>query len=251
MRPPSGTNLKALPSRFITTRCSLSGSTAATHGAVGVHGVLDAPIGGEHGEVRGEEADQRGDVGVLQLDLQLAAPRLRDMSSRSLTCLSSMRALRATTCAGFAPLRQAHRPVVVDQPLRGTEDQRQRRAQLVADVGEELRLDLVELADALEQALQLDVLLRDLALLRLLLGDVAPFAGEEHDLALIVLHGHERGVDDDRHRAVGARVERRVPADELALRRARDRVADALVDSSARPATRTWSRTACPRRRPA
>ena len=25
MRPPSGTNLKALPSRFITTRCSLSG----------------------------------------------------------------------------------------------------------------------------------------------------------------------------------------------------------------------------------
>ena len=86
--------------------------------------------------------------------------------------------------AGFAPLRQTHRPVVVDQPLRGAEDQRQRRSQLVADVGEELRLDLVELADALEQPLQLDVLLRDLALLRLLLGDVAPFAGKEHHLAL-------------------------------------------------------------------
>ena len=67
----------------------------------------------------------------------------------------------------------AHRAVVVDQPLRRAENQRQRRAQLVADVGEELRLDLVELADALEQALQLDVLLRDLPLLRLLLGDVA------------------------------------------------------------------------------
>lgn len=30
IRPPSGTNLNALPSRFITARCSLSGSTAAT-----------------------------------------------------------------------------------------------------------------------------------------------------------------------------------------------------------------------------
>ena len=83
-----------------------------------------------------------------------------DMSSRSLTCLSSIRALRATTCADSRRCGEVHRPVVVDQPLRGTEDQRQRRAQLVADVGEELRLDLVELADALEQALQLDVLLR-------------------------------------------------------------------------------------------
>ena len=73
-----------------------------------------------------------------------------------------------------AAAARRHRPVVVDQPLRGTEDQRERRPQLVADVGEELRLDLVELADALEQPLQLDVLLRDLALLRLLLGDVAP-----------------------------------------------------------------------------
>ena len=138
--------------------------------------------------------------------------------------------MRATTWPDSRRSRQAHRPVIVDETLRGTEDERQRRPQLVADVGKELCLDLVELADALEQALQLDVLLRNLALLRLLLGDVTPFAGEEHDLALIVLHGHDRGVDDDRHRAVGAREERRVPADELALQCARDGVAYALID---------------------
>ena len=36
----------------------------------------------------------------------------------------------------------------------------------MAHVGEELRLDLVELPDALEQSLQLDVLTRDLGFLR-------------------------------------------------------------------------------------
>ena len=134
------------------------------------------------------------------------------MSRRSLTCLSSIRALRATTCAALAPLAERHRAVVVDQPLRRAEDERERRAQLVADVGEELRLDLVELADALEQALQLDVLLRDLPLLRLLLGDVAPFGADEHDLAVVVDHRHERGVDDDRLLAAGAPVDRAYPS---------------------------------------
>ena len=51
--------------------------------------------------------------------------------------------------AGLAPLGEIHRALIVNQPLRRPENQRQRRAQLVADVGEELRLDLVEFADPL------------------------------------------------------------------------------------------------------
>ena len=77
--------------------------------------------------------------------------------------------------AGLAPLGEAHRPAIVDQAPRRPEDQGKWRPKLVADVGEELRLDLVELANPFEQPLQLDVLLGDLALLRLLLGDVTAF----------------------------------------------------------------------------
>ena len=56
-----------------------------------------------------------------------------------------------------------------------------------------------------------------------------PSAQMNTTLPCVVHHRHQRGVDDDRHRAVGAGVERRVPADELALRGAGDGVPDALV----------------------
>ena len=79
----------------------------------------------------------------------------------------------------------------------------------MADVGEELRLQLIELGELLALA-------RDLALVGLLLGDVASFGGDEHDVAVLILHRHERGVDDDRLLAAGAAVDRRVPANELA-----------------------------------
>jgi hypothetical protein len=41
---------------------------------------------------------------------------------------------------------------------------------------------------------------RDLLLVSLLLGDIAAFACEKHHIAVIVLHRHHRGVDDDRLR---------------------------------------------------
>ena len=175
MRPPFGANLNALPSRFITTRCSFSGSTAATHGLVGVHLESNASLGGEHGEVRREETDQRGDIGVRQLDFQLARLDPRHVEQIVYVLEQHARVARDDLRRPRAARARLIVPSIVDQALRRPEDQRERRPQLVADVGEELRLDLVELADALEQPLQLDVLLRDLALLRLLLGDVAPF----------------------------------------------------------------------------
>jgi hypothetical protein len=130
----------------------------------------------------------------------------------------------------LATLLEIHGTVVVDQPLRRAQNQRERCAQLVADIGEELRLDLVELADALEQALQLDVLLGDLQLLRLLRGDIASLGTDEHDLTLVIHDRAQRRVDDDRLFAAGTAVDCRVPADELTLRRARDRRSQGRVD---------------------
>ena len=227
-RPPSGTNLKALPSRFMTTRCSLSGSIAATQGpaASTAYSIRRSAANTAKCEAR-KRTSAATSVSCRSIFSLRAS--IFDMSRRSLTCLSNIRALRATTSPRLAPLRQAHRPGVVDQPLRRAEDERQRRAQLVADVGEKLRLDVVELADALEQPLQLDVLLGDLPLLRFLRGDVAPLGTDEHHLACVVGDRHQRGVDDDRDRAIGAGIEGCVPADELPLRGAGDGVPDSLV----------------------
>ena len=106
--PPSGTNLNALPSRFVTTRCSLSASAAAKH--------VSAPRSRSRCCVRRpvRRSAKRGGaagrhVGVLRSIVSLPASSF-DMSSRSLTCLSSMRALRAMTCA-FS--RRCARPSVV------------------------------------------------------------------------------------------------------------------------------------------
>ena len=116
------------------------------------------------------------------------------------------------------------------QAFGGADDERERSTELVADIGEELRLDLVELANALEQTLQLHVLARDLRFLGFLLRDVASFAGQEHHIAVVILNGHHRGIDNDRLAATRAAIDRRVPADELSLGGARDGVAYALVD---------------------
>ena len=79
----------------------------------------------------------------------------------------------------------------------------------MADVGEELRLQLVELRQFLALA-------GDLALVGFLLGDVAAFGGDEGDIALLILHRHQRGVDDDGFFAAGASVNLGVPAYEFA-----------------------------------
>ena len=164
----------------------------------GVDRELDVAVGGKNREVRRQEPHERGDVGVDRLDLQLVGLDPRHVE-QIVDVLQQHAGVAGDDFARVPPLRQAHRPGVVDEAPGRPEDERERRPQFVADVGEELGLDLVELADALEEALQLDVLLRELPLLGLLLGDVASLAGEEHDLALIVFHGHDRGVDDDGH----------------------------------------------------
>ena len=136
---------------------------------------------------------------------------IREKSSSVLTSLSSRSALRcASSSRSRFSARQARR--VRERVLERPHHERQRRAELVADVGEELRLQLVELGELLALA-------GDLALVGLLLGDVASLGRDEHDLAALVLDRHQRGVDDDRFLAAGAPVDLRVPADELALRR--------------------------------
>lgn len=98
------------------------------------------------------------------------------------------------------------------------------------DIGKELRLDLVELAQTLEQALELPVLAGDLLLGALLLGDVAPLGEQHHDLARAVPDRHERIVDDDRVLAGRVAEDLHVVAHELARGRAADAVANALLD---------------------
>jgi hypothetical protein len=101
--------------------------------------------------------------------------------------------------------------------------QRQRRAKFVADIGEKLRLQRIELRQFLALA-------RNFALMRLLLRDVAPLGCDEYDVALLILDGAERGVDDDGLLAAGASVDFRIPANEFALRSAEDRLPEDRPD---------------------
>lgn len=106
--------------------------------------------------------------------------------------------------------------VVGGQQLLGrAEDQRQRRAQLVADVGEQIALELVELPDSVEQALQLGVLARHLRLDLLLGRDVAAFGEQEDDRAAVIPHRQQREVDEDRLVAGRLAVDLHVAADEF------------------------------------
>ncbi|MNQ10540.1 hypothetical protein D3C85_233810 [compost metagenome] len=74
-----------------------------------------------------------------------------------------------------APLQLVEIRPTGENGLDRAEDQSQRRAQLMADIGEEVALQFVHVPDLVEQPLQLFVLPRDLGFGVLLLGDVAAF----------------------------------------------------------------------------
>ena len=95
--------------------------------------------------------------------------------------------------------------------FQAPEHQRHRNAGFVVDIGEKLRLQLIELRQFLALA-------RNLALTRLHLGDVVSLGCDEHDVALLILDRPERGVDNDRLLAAAASVDFRIPANEFALR---------------------------------
>ncbi len=111
------------------------------------------------------------------------------------------------------------------QLVGGPQDQRQRRAQLVADVGEQVALELVHLPHGVEQALQLGVLARHLGLGQLLGGDVAALGEQEGHPPAVVAHRQQREVDHDGAVAGRLAVDLQVAADELAAARAAHEVA--------------------------
>ena len=96
---------------------------------------------------------------------------------------------------------------------------REELCRLFSDLGLESALRFAQ------RSLDLVALARDLALIGVLLGDIAPLGDDEGDLAVPVFHGHERRIDDDRFLAAGATENRGLPANELALRRAADAIA--------------------------
>ena len=93
-----------------------------------------------------------------------------------------------------------------ERVLERTEHERQRRTELMTDVGEELGLQLIELGEFFALA-------GDLALVRLLLGNVAALGGDEDDVAVLVFDRAQRRVDDDGFGAALASLRRRARPD--------------------------------------
>src|SRR5690606_26628461 len=97
---------------------------------------------------RGDQADEGGEIRVLQFDLQLAGLELREIE-QVVDVLEQDPRVAGDDGGSGAALLGPHRRVSLHQALRRTEDQRERSPQFVTDVGEELRLDLVQLPDSL------------------------------------------------------------------------------------------------------
>ncbi|MNZ65250.1 hypothetical protein D3C78_834370 [compost metagenome] len=115
-----------------------------------------------------------------------------------------------------APLQLAEIRPTGENGFYWAEDQSQRRAQFMADIGEKVALQLIQVPDLVEQLVQFFVLPRDLGFSVLLLGDVAAFGEQKHDLAVLVSYGQQREVDNDRFLASGLTVDFDFAAHELA-----------------------------------
>src|SRR3984885_6562357 len=87
--------------------------------------------------------------------------------------------------------------VVPNQPIGGANYEGEGRSELVADVGKIMRLNLVEFANALEQCLEIFVLLRYFALIGLFCGDVASFRHNEYDIPRFILYRDRPKIDND------------------------------------------------------
>src|SRR6478672_11145165 len=131
--------------------------------------------------MRHDESHESRYVALLQLDTQLAGLELRNVEEVVDVLQQHPRIAHDHLCR-LALLLARDRGFVVDEALGWADDQCEGSPELVTDVGEELRLDFVELANPFEQSLQLEVLLRYFTLLSLLLRDVATLGADEDDV---------------------------------------------------------------------
>ena len=191
-RPPSGANLKALESRPRSTRAIRSGSTkpAASPGATTA------------------SSTRRSRATAWKEDTVRRSNAARSTGSR---CISTRAGLEVGDVEQVAHVPHQRPRVTFEvlegppllralghrrqQPAHGTEDQRQRPAELVAHVGEQLALRPLEFLHPLVEPAQLLVLARQLLPGALLLGDVAALGQEEHHPPRVIPDRLQREVD--------------------------------------------------------
>ena len=173
-------------------------------------------------EVCGDGTDFACQVDTRVIHIYLAGVELGDVE-QVVDVLEQCRGIALDDCE-VTPLQFGEILPGGEHGFRRAEDQRQRRAQLVTDVGEEVALQLVQLPDPVEKTLQFLVLPGDLGLGALLLGDVAAFGKEKHDVTVLVFDGQEGEVDDDCLLASSLTVNLDVAAHELTLTRSLNEV---------------------------
>ena len=208
--------MKALDSRFMTTRWSfvrIDGGDAARRRLDLERDAAFRPARTSKCEAM-KRTSAATSVSCSSI-LSLPASSL-EMSSRSLTCLSSMRALRTITCA----VSRCSRAQSTSRHSCSRSAGPRIRASGVRSSWLTLAKNWVLISSSSRMRSSSPCssmfLLRDFLLLRFLLGDVAPLGSDEDDVAVLILDRAERGVDDDRLLAAGASVDRRIPAHEFA-----------------------------------
>lgn len=179
----------------------------------------------------GQHAQQRGQIDRLAAQVHLAG--VEPGQVEQVVDVLEQRRGAAPHQLQLAPLHRGQVDAAGEQLVGRTQDQRQRGAQLVADVGEQVALELVHLPHGVEQALQLGVLARHLGLGQLLCGDVAALGEQEGHPPAVVAHRQQREVDHDGAVAGGLAIDLQVAADELTRAGAAHEIA-LLLDRLAR-----------------
>src|SRR5690606_24261960 len=103
-------------------------------------------------EVRGSEANQTGQVGTVIAHRHL--PRFKACDIEQVVYVLEQEISVPTHHLEPSALFRGER-LLLEELINGAEDQRQRGAELVADVGEELSLQLVRLLEPLVRLLQI------------------------------------------------------------------------------------------------
>src|ERR1700733_15215704 len=111
----------------------------------------------------------------------------------------------------------------------------------MADIREQVALQLVELANLAEKPLKLLILPRQFCFGRFFFGNVAAFGQQKHNSAQLIADRHHREVDNDRLFARRPSIDLDVAADNLA---ATSRSMDGLRAKRRSLSTSRWCRSA-------
>ena len=194
--PPGGVKRSALASRLEITRLMRSGSKREVQLVRRLDDEPDLALAGERVELLGDRADDAGEVVVDQRQARLAVVAADLLEHR----VDLLERVQGGQPDALRLRLQRPAAAVAPQPLGAREDDLQRRAEVVRELGEQPLAEVVDAREPVGQHGQLGVLARDPLLRALAVGHLAALGDDERDAAVGAAQRAQHEVDGLRRR---------------------------------------------------